>query len=784
MRHSVNARILKFASTSFASALALLCVACGGGGSPSTTTTPPQSPTITSVTVSCALNTVPVGQTNQCNATVQGTGSFNSGVNWSVSNVQGGSATVGSVASSGLYTAPAAVPTPYTVTISATSTEDATKSASASVIVAGTIASVTQTITASAGGTITLPDGSSVAIPAGILSEDQNVTLAEMSALPTQPPNQLIVGVGISLQLGFSDPIPPLLSKSHASNSSRLGKGKIALGQTTSPSLIFTINQQQSSPGLNGALGLTEIIDTTNTANYISTTYTARNQSSTLGVPSSWLTGFENSISSVLVSAVNTAYVVYQAELPPAVALPANKCWQASTSSWVGYSSCSNQINGQSVLLLAHGMMTCVENTFTPLAQGNKTYNVILGFDYDWTQGLIDNGTALATFLGQIAGQHPSSLDILAHSEGVPVSLYGAALYMQSRTAGQVAVSNFVSLAGPILGTPVMNDLFADSAIYADYNDPLASFDTCPASQTLHGLGLPALLQSPFVQDLQENSASLSNTILPAVRSGLANTRIFVAGGYSSGPLGAIYGDLGSPFLGQNDGIVGLDSALAFNSGFVVHPLPPFPLFHTALPGNSGVLTDVFDQVTRAVSPELTCDGSDISCAGTQDVQFNFAGTGFDPNATATLYQLDQTGDFIQLQTVAIDGSGAFNWNTSQCLQPAGIYSFFAFDQTLASNNLMQTVSSGNCSGGVIVTVSPTAVQVAASGAQQFTATVTGSTNTAVTWAVNAINGGNSTIGTISGTGRYNAPAVVRTQPRSRAPQPAKRIRVFPPPLV
>jgi uncharacterized repeat protein (TIGR03803 family) len=61
----------------------------------------------------------------------------------------------------------------------------------------------------------------------------------------------------------------------------------------------------------------------------------------------------------------------------------------------------------------------------------------------------------------------------------------------------------------------------------------------------------------------------------------------------------------------------------------------------------------------------------------------------------------------------------------------------------------------------VIVTVSPTAVQVAASGAQQFTATVTGSTNTAVTWAVNAINGGNSTIGTISGTGLYNAPAVV-----------------------
>ncbi len=61
-----------------------------------------------------------------------------------MSNVQGGNATVGTVASSGLYTAPSAVPTPYTVIVSAASTEDATKSASVSVIVAGTMASVSQ----------------------------------------------------------------------------------------------------------------------------------------------------------------------------------------------------------------------------------------------------------------------------------------------------------------------------------------------------------------------------------------------------------------------------------------------------------------------------------------------------------------------------------------------------------------------------------------------------------------------------------------------------------------
>ena len=41
----------------------------------------------------------------------------------------------------------------------------------------------------------------------------------------------------------------------------------------------------------------------------------------------------------------------------------------------------------------------------------------------------------------------------------------------------------------------------------------------------------------------------------------------------------------------------------------------------------------------------------------------------------------------------------------------------------------------------------------------QFTATVTGSSNQAVTWSVNGVTGGNSTVGTISAAGVYTAPA-------------------------
>jgi hypothetical protein len=65
----------------------------------------------------------------------------------------------------------------------------------------------------------------------------------------------------------------------------------------------------------------------------------------------------------------------------------------------------------------------------------------------------------------------------------------------------------------------------------------------------------------------------------------------------------------------------------------------------------------------------------------------------------------------------------------------------------------------------IFVTVAPNPVNVATNGQQQFTATVTGSSNTSVTWQVNGVAGGNSTVGTISTTGLYQAPAAIPTPP-------------------
>jgi hypothetical protein len=99
----------------------LTVTGCGGGG----TQPNPVSSAISSVSLVCTPSTVTMNATSQCNAAVQGTGSYSSAVTWSAS---GG----GTINSSGLFTAPASA---ATVTVTATSTQDTTKAGTAAITV-------------------------------------------------------------------------------------------------------------------------------------------------------------------------------------------------------------------------------------------------------------------------------------------------------------------------------------------------------------------------------------------------------------------------------------------------------------------------------------------------------------------------------------------------------------------------------------------------------------------------------------------------------------------------
>jgi hypothetical protein len=131
----------------FAGSLLLGVMGCsgGGGGAAAPTATPQISVT--------GANQVRLGSTTQLTATV--TNTSNSAVTWQVNGVAGGSATVGTVSSSGLYTPPASVPSPNTVTITALSQAVASLSGSVSESILNPIPVVTsaQATETTSGGT-------------------------------------------------------------------------------------------------------------------------------------------------------------------------------------------------------------------------------------------------------------------------------------------------------------------------------------------------------------------------------------------------------------------------------------------------------------------------------------------------------------------------------------------------------------------------------------------------------------------------------------------------------
>jgi hypothetical protein len=77
------------------------------------------------------------------------------------------------------------------------------------------------------------------------------------------------------------------------------------------------------------------------------------------------------------------------------------------------------------------------------------------------------------------------------------------------------------------------------------------------------------------------------------------------------------------------------------------------------------------------------------------------------------------------------------------------------------------SASGGGNPTGITVTVFPTATSVVVGQTVPFSATVTGTTNTAVNWEVAGVAGGNSTVGMISSSGLYTAPSVLPPNPSS-----------------
>ncbi len=98
------------------------CTGTVGGSSGNPGAPPPPPPPVVKVSVSPSTATLRAGTAQPFAATV--TGSSNMSVTWQVNGVTGGASATGKISASGVYTAPAAVPNPNSVTVQAVSMAD------------------------------------------------------------------------------------------------------------------------------------------------------------------------------------------------------------------------------------------------------------------------------------------------------------------------------------------------------------------------------------------------------------------------------------------------------------------------------------------------------------------------------------------------------------------------------------------------------------------------------------------------------------------------------------
>ena len=100
------------------------------------------------VAVSPATATLSVGASQQFTAAVNGTasggGTLSQTVTWSVNGVAGGNASLGTITSTGLYKAPAAVPSSNVLTVTATSTTDTTITGTSALTVENSVPTVSR----------------------------------------------------------------------------------------------------------------------------------------------------------------------------------------------------------------------------------------------------------------------------------------------------------------------------------------------------------------------------------------------------------------------------------------------------------------------------------------------------------------------------------------------------------------------------------------------------------------------------------------------------------------
>lgn len=169
--------------------------------------------------------------------------------------------------------------------------------------------------------------------------------------------------------------------------------------------------------------------------------------------------------------------------------------------------------------------------------------------------------------------------------------------------------------------------------------------------------------------------------------------------------------------------------------------------------------TGTTGSATATLSPATLSFGSVNvrSSSSPQTVTLTNSGTG-----TLNIISIVASGDFSQTNNCGSSLAGGASCAVQVTFTPS--YSgartgYLVFSDTDPSNLQTATLTGTGTTTSSTVSIAPRQASVTPGQTQQFQASINGKSSSAVTWAVDGISGGNSTVGTISSSGLYTAPS-------------------------
>jgi hypothetical protein len=689
------------------------------------------------VTVSPATATTLIGQQQRFVAFVAGT--TITGVTWHLVGAACGSSACGTLTSDGVYTAPASPPTPAQVTVQATSVADPSRSGSAVVTVALPVAVTISPTTAQvvAGShqqfTASVANTTNTAVTWSLAGSGCTgptcgaISTSGLYTAPSTVPSPAQVSVTAT---SVADP-----TKSSTAVVTIIPPVSVTISPTTAQ--VVAGNHQQFSAS---------VINTTNTAvtwslagsGCTGSTCGTISTSGLYTAPSTVPSPAQVSVTATSVADPTKSSTAIVSVIPPVSVTISPTTAQVVTGSHLQFSaSVLNTTNTAVTWSLAGGGCT------------GSACGAISTSGFYTAPSAVPSPATVSVKATSVADPTKSSTAIVTIVPPVSVTI--------SPSTAQVILGATQQFKATVTGS-------SNTTVSWSINGTGCSGTACGAISAAGLYTAPAALPNP-AQILviatsaadPTKSSSASVTIVPPVGVTISPTTAKVTTGSNQQFIATVNGTSNNSVTWSvsGAGCSGAACGVITSTGFYTAPASVPTPAQVTVKVSSTADSSKFATATVTIVPPVVVKVSpataELVAGGHQ--QFSATVTG----ATNTAV------------TWSVAGKGCTG---SACgtITSAGLYSApgtvpSPAQVTITATSAADTSKSASATvtiiPSVIVTVSPVTVQVVSGGHQQFSATVTGTTNTGVVWSLTGSGCSGSACGTISTAGLYTAPGTV-----------------------